>query len=129
MRYLGIDYGKKRIGLAISDGSGTLAFPFAQLPAGNSQLATETIADVVKKNDVKAIIIGIPLTFGGKESAQAKEIRQFAGKLANKVELPIGFENEMLTTKIASRKGDSKHIDASSAAIILQSYLDKENRK
>lgn len=129
MRYLGVDYGKKRIGLALSDDSGTFAFPFTQLTTGNLQLTIETIDDIIKNEDVEKIIIGIPLTFGGKESAQTKEVRQFAEKLANKVELPIEFENEMLTTKMASREGDSKHIHASSAAIILQSYLDKENRK
>jgi putative holliday junction resolvase len=129
MRYLGIDYGKKRIGLAISDEGGAIAFPRTQLTIYNSQLTIKSINDILKKEEVEKIVVGLPVTFGGKESAQTREARAFGEKLQKALQLPVEFENELLTTKMAFRGGVAKNkVDAASAAILLQSYLDKINR-
>lgn len=128
MRYLGIDYGKKRLGLALSDEEGGIAFPLSQLSAPGFQLAAKRIKEVIAKNNVEKIVVGVPVTFGGKESAQTVEARSFGKKLADTVQLPVEFENEMLTTKMALQGGVAKNrVDAASAAILLQSYLDKMN--
>ncbi len=130
MRYLGIDYGRKRMGLAISDEEGKIAFPRMQLTVYNLQLTTKIIRDIIEKDAVEKIVVGVPVTFGGRESAQTAEARAFGEKLQKAIQLPIEFENELLTTKMAVRGGVAKSkVDASSAAIILQSYLDRENRK
>ncbi len=130
MKYLGIDYGRKRIGFAISDEEGRIAFPRMQLTIYNLQHTTKIISDIIKKEDVEKVVVGLPVTFGGKESAQTAEARAFGEKLQKAIQLPVEFENEVLTTKMAVRGGVAKSkVDASSAAIILQSYLDKENRK
>lgn len=129
MRYLGIDYGKKRIGLALSDEEGNIAFPRTQLTTYNLQLTTKFIRDIIKKEGVEKIVVGLPVTFGGKESAQTAEARVFGEKLQKAVQLPVEFENELLTTKMALKSGVAKNkVDAASAAIILQSYLDRDNK-
>lgn len=129
MRYLGIDYGKKRMGLALSDEEGKIAFPRTQLITYNLQLTTKIIKGIIEKEGVGKIVVGIPVTFGGKESAQTVEARAFGEKLASAVQLSVEFENEILTTKMALKGGIAKsRVDAASAAILLQSYLDKMNR-
>lgn len=120
MRYLGIDYGKKRIGLALSDEEGYMAFPYSVVGT------VKTIVAVIKKEKIKKVIIGIPMTFAGKRSKQTDEVLVFGEKLKKLVQLPIEYKNEILSTALAERGGSDKNkIDASSAAIILQSYLDK----
>ncbi len=122
MRYLGIDYGEKRIGLALSDPEGRLAFPHDTV---------RNLADVVaaaKREGVGTIVVGLPISLGGGESNQAEEIRQFAVELSSAVELPIVFENEIFTSKIAEKMSPSVKADASAAALILQSYLDKQDK-
>lgn len=129
MRYLGIDYGKKRLGLALSDEEGNIAFPRSQLTTYNLQLTIKMIRSIIEKDGVEKIIVGLPVTFGGKESAQTAEARAFGEKLAGAVQVPVEFENEMLTTKMALKGGVAKsRVDAASAVILLQSYLDKMNR-
>lgn len=126
MRYLGLDYGKKRIGLALSDEEGKIAFPLSQLSALGFQLTAKRIQEIIAQKGVEKIVVGVPITFGGKESAQTVEARSFGKKLGSAVQLPVEFENEMLTTKMALRGGIAKNrIDAASAAILLQSYLDR----
>lgn len=120
MRYLGIDYGSKRVGLAVSDQGGIIAFPHGTV---------KTIADVVKiirLEKIGKVIIGFPLGHGGQETIQTKDTRVFAAALGKAVSLPIEFENEAFTTKIAKRHSPKSAVDASAAAIILQSYLDKQ---
>lgn len=122
MRYLGIDYGEKRIGLAFSDSGGKIAIPYSVVGSfGGVVLA-------VKKENIGKIVIGLPIGFSGKDTDQTKTIRKFAEALKKKVKLPVEFENEFLTTKIASQFSSKNKVDASAAAIILQSYLDKQNQ-
>jgi len=85
------------------------------------------IISLAKKEKVGKIVIGLPIGFSGRESAQALKTRKFAEEVKKKVKLPIEFENEILTTKIASVSSAKDKVDAASAAIILQSYLDKQS--
>ncbi|MDO8561107.1 MAG: Holliday junction resolvase RuvX [bacterium] len=125
MRYLGIDYGKKRTGLSISDEGGSIAFPHKTIP-GSEKLIT-ALKETIEKEKIGKIIIGLPIPFGGGESKQLLEVKKFASLLKKEINLPIEFENEVLTTKMAVRNGISaENLDKASAAIILQSYLDKE---
>lgn len=125
MRYLGIDYGKKRIGLSISDEDGKIAFPHKVLY--NRSSVWEEILSVVKKEKITKIIIGFPVPFSGKENPQTKEIRSFSKELEHKIKLPIEFQNEILTTKAAKEGSSKETLDASAAALILQDYLDKSH--
>ena len=130
MRYLGIDYGKKRIGLALSDEEGRLAFPHKTITNSDTSSVAKEVGKIAKKEGVSKIIIGLPITFGGKESEQTKKVKEFGAGLEKLLQLPVEYGNEVLSTKMAERSGSSKkNIDTASAAIILQSYLDKEKSK
>lgn len=120
MRFLGIDYGKKRIGIALSDPGGLIAFPHGTVKT------LKDIVALVKKEEPEAIVIGLPVPFGGRPSEQTREVRTFAARLREAVQLPIAFENEVLTTKIARRHAEPGKTDAAAAAIILQAYLDRK---
>lgn len=128
MRYLGIDYGEQKIGLALSDEQGTIAFPYGVVGG------LDEVCVAISKEDVGAVIIGLPLSSAGEEGKQAEETRRFAAKLANRLELQkadgreaviaVEFENELLTTKLAEQHTARDKAHASAAALILQSYLD-----
>jgi len=125
MRYLGIDYGSKRIGLALSDPEGKIAIPY--LTITNTKNAISDIIKIAKNENVIKIVIGLPISFSGGESKQAIEVKKFADGIKKATTLPVGFENEVLTTKLAKKEGIlQKHLDKAAAAIILQSYLDKQ---
>ena len=126
MRYLGIDYGDARIGIALSDPDGTIAFPQETIQNRGDNEVVRRISGFVKKEHIGHVILGLPISFDGGESEQTKKVRQFAIRLREKISIPLEFENEMLTTKIAKDGGVAKeHADASAAALMLQSYLDK----
>ncbi len=119
MRYLGVDYGKRRIGLALSDPEGKIAFPHG---------VVGHLSDVValaRTEGVGEIVVGLPRSSSGADTVEARSVRTFAAKLQSAVELPIAFEDERLTTKLARRHTPEANVDASAAALILQSYLDR----
>ncbi len=124
MRYLGIDYGEKRIGLAISDEEEKMAFPHAVLQNGGS-----TISDIMELcgvNKIKTVVLGESRNYKGEENSIMQKAHEFADDLeANG--LKVIFEAEVLTTMQAERiQGKKDDIDASAAAIILQSFLDRQ---
>lgn len=130
MRYLGVDYGLRRIGIAISDGEGKIAFPHSVILRETDESALRDVAALIKRESVEAVVIGVPLAFDGAETEVSARARAFGGKLKDAVNVPIFFENEALTTRMAKQSGASgKHKDQSAAAIILQSYLDRTNQE
>lgn len=126
MRYLGIDFGEKRIGLAVSDPGGKIAFPRnILLNSGNSRLGDQLKAFIAEEK-ISKIVIGLPLDLDQKETKESREARKFVTWLGTITSIPIVFENEMLTSRMADHPGVAAHkIDAASAALILQSFLDK----
>lgn len=124
MRYLGIDYGNKRIGLALSDEDGVFAFPY--LTIENTASALEEIRTVCEKEKVGKIVLGVPVPFSGGASLYTDEVRRWGETLFVSVGMPVAYENEILTTKMAIQEGIGKATaDQSSAALTLQGYLDK----
>lgn len=123
---MGVDFGAKRIGIAVSNPEGTIAFPREIIEGGAG--AVQRIADSAKREEAETIVVGLPLGQGGKDTDQTMRVRAFARELRRVVSMPIEFENELLTTRLA-RIGThgSKSPDASAAALILQSYLDKQH--
>ncbi|RKY07328.1 MAG: Holliday junction resolvase RuvX [Planctomycetota bacterium] len=131
MRYLAIDYGLKRTGLAVCDADETLASPLVVL-TGQSRLI-EKIRQVAADQAVDAIVFGLPLNMDGAEGDQAKRVRDFAAELIKQIELPLFFQDERLSSfdaekKLAAlgitRKKKKKHLDAIAAAAILQAFID-----
>ncbi len=126
MRFLGIDYGKKRVGLALSDESGTLAFPYKTL--FNSKDLIEEILKIYKKEKVDNIVLGRSQTLKGEDNPIMKDIKIFKEKLENKINTSIYLESEFFTTVEAFKiQGVNNNVDASAAAIILQRFLEKYN--
>lgn len=136
MRALGIDYGERRVGLAISDPTGTLASPLDTLvrrigrrpPIGR-------IVEIAGETEAEAIVIGLPLALDGTEPPIAADVRAFGSRLQERGDLPVHFVDERFTSVEAEavvrssglprRKREEKgRIDAAAAALILQSWLD-----
>lgn len=129
MRFLGIDYGEKRVGLALSDEGGKLAFPKEVIL--NSSDLVQYIAEAVEIENIDEVVVGESFDYKGVPNKIEKDIRNFIEELKQKIKIPINRQKEFLTS-VEARKGvDIKSskgkIDDSAAALILQRYLDKIN--
>lgn len=140
MRFVGIDLGLKRIGLAVSDASGTLARPLRTLTRGSSddEAAAAAIADAIavlarEEDGVAAIVVGLPKRLDGTETDLTTHVRRMVDRLRPLVRIPIALQDERLSSqeaesRLALRERDWRarkaRLDAASAAVILQDYLD-----
>ena len=123
MRYLGIDYGTKRVGLAVSDDTGEFAFPKGIVDTTQAAIA---ITKLCKEDAIGAIVIGESIATNEVHNELAPRVNAFKSKLALLTELPIFFEREGFSTVEAHRyQTDAGKRDDSAAAIILQRFLDK----
>jgi putative Holliday junction resolvase len=128
-RYLGIDYGFRRVGLALSDERGFMAFPYGVLDIAGMKPdnVIAHISELCKKEEVGTIVIGVPR---GLASMQDTEMTDHAIRFADilkALNIPIVLEEEFLTSKQASHSPTpKKQIDASAAALILQSFLERK---
>lgn len=121
---MGIDYGEKRIGLAITDEKKQFAFPYSVIE--NKSQIIKKIQEIIKKEAIKKIILGLPLDIAGRPNPVLKSVEKFKKNLEKVSGLSVEFENEIFTTKEAERiQGKHGKIDASAAALILKSYLAK----
>jgi putative Holliday junction resolvase len=127
MKYLGIDYGAKRIGISISDDEGRLAFPHSTVP--NDSRALETVSNIIIAEGASSVVVGESKNYKNEPNEIQKDIDEFVKKLeARGMELEISFEPEFMTSSQAERvTGKNEKIDASAAALILQSFLDRKN--
>ena len=138
MKYLGIDYGTKRIGVAVSDETGSLAFPLTTIHAGDAALGE--IIMIINKHEVEEIVLGESRDLEGKKNIVMKDIEQFKKDLAGLAQLPVRYEPEFFTSALAARQfapeaksrkdaPSQDKLDAAAAALILQSYLDRIGKK
>ncbi len=134
-RILGIDYGKKRLGLAFSDPTKTIASPFKMLLANKNHMETiKNLLEEIKSYEIEAILIGLPLHLSNLESKLSYFVRQFGKALEEESQIPVIYWDERLTSKqvekvliegAVKRKKRKQSIDVMSAILILQSYLDR----
>lgn len=123
MRYLGIDYGTRVLGLALSDTGGQFAFPLEVLP--NDSHILENIAHVIEEKKVGAIVIGDTRTDGGGANTLTERCERFASVLGERTKIPVSLVREAWSSFEAARFApDQKKRDDAAAAIILQRYLD-----
>ncbi|MES2930509.1 MAG: Holliday junction resolvase RuvX [Patescibacteria group bacterium] len=138
MRYLGIDYGTKRVGIALSDEGGEIAFPKAILK--NDMALIGGIKSIVEGESVAAIVLGESTDLSGTPNKIMGSIEEFKRNLEAEFGLPIYLQKEFMTTIEArgragkevmnarkTTKGEQNPADAKAAALILQRYLDKKN--
>jgi len=143
VRALGVDYGERRIGLALSDATGVLASPWkridndANVGAAVRRIAAEVNVLTAEPDGLDAIVIGLPRRLNGEDNDQTARVRKLAELLAREVALPIALQDERLTSHeadqlLAQRERDWRkrkpQLDAMSAALILQDYLDQRPR-
>jgi len=143
MRAFGIDYGERRIGLALSDVTGLLASPWktirndGNVGAAAQRLAIEVNALIAEPDGLAVIVIGLPRRLSGEPNEQTARVQKLAQLLREEVSLPIELQDERLTSHaadelLAHRERDwrkrKKALDAMAAALILQDYLDSHHR-
>lgn len=132
MRYLGIDYGTKKVGLALSDESGAMGFPHGVFP--NTGRLIDDILKLMEQKEVGAVVMGESRDYSGNDNPVAKAAREFAYLIERRSGIPVSLEPETLTTQEARRNFEgvrepgsgSAVVDAQAAALILTSFLDKQ---
>ena len=136
MRVLAVDPGSKRVGLAISDATGTIAQPLTTILSEPPETLGARIAELARRNDVDRIVVGLPLRLDGFSGPEAKAARVLAGEIRATSKLPVELVDERLTTAAAEksmlaggmrREKRRANIDRVAAALLLQSYLDRKD--
>ena len=135
MRYLGVDYGSKRVGLALSDEAGTMGFP-RSIILNTPRLVGEICALIAKEN-IGAVVIGESRNLAGGENTIAKDARALGALITERVGILVLYESEVFTSAEARRLPEKKtksrvpqrrvNVDSSAAALILTSYLSRTN--
>ena len=132
---LGIDFGTKRVGLALSDRSNMIASPYKTLNYVSEKDLITQLEIIVTKNDIEILVLGLPINMKGKDTAQTIKVRNFK-EILSALRIPIVYEDERLSSVSAInslmlqnvKTGHNKpEIDKTAAAIILQQYLDKNS--
>jgi putative Holliday junction resolvase len=125
MRVLALDYGSARCGCALSDPTGTLATPVEPILRPGTRKGLARIADLVRERGAERVVVGLPLSLSGGDSAQTAETRAFAARLAERVTVPVELYDERFTTLMASRDpGDPRASeDSRAAAHLLEGWL------
>ncbi len=126
-RVLALDYGSARCGCAISDPTGVLASPLEPVSAPATRRGLRRLRELVELRGVSRVVVGLPLSMSGRESAQTKETRAFAKTLAELLPVPVEVYDERLTTRLASRTGGRASEDSRAAAWLLESWLATQN--
>jgi putative Holliday junction resolvase len=136
MRVLGIDFGERRIGLAVSDPTGTLATPLPTLKRrAGKRPPWKELMDIARTKGIGALVVGLPLNLEGEETDWCRSVREFGTTLSNRTGVPVHYVDERLTSVRAERtirslglprkKREQKdRIDAAAAVLILQHWLD-----
>jgi len=128
MRILGIDYGSKRVGIAVSDETKSFAFPKVVLKNDKSLL--NEIRKICQENDIDEVVIGESQNYKMDDNEIMKKIRPFKENLENETGIKTVWEKEFMTSAEAERiQGKNEMLDASASALILKSYLDKQKNK
>ncbi len=136
MRRLGIDHGEKRVGLALSDETGTFAHPFETWERKDPAKLLDRLAELVEREGVGEIVVGLPLHLDGREGASARRARKLAERLRERTGRPVILWDERLSSLAAERalrdagvkaKDQKGRLDRVAAALLLSSYLDSRS--
>ena len=136
-RILAVDYGSRRVGLAISDSLGITSQMLDTLEVNSAKEAAKRIADIILKEDVSEVVVGMPLKMDGSRGSQAEQVEGFMGLLERTSGVRVVTWDERFTSVAAARtmrdtglklKGRKKKIDSIAASLILQGYLESLRR-
>ena len=129
MRVMGVDYGRERVGVALSDPLGKLATPLVVVKARDRDWALAELRRLAERHEAQALVVGLALNMDGSEGPAAAACREFGEILRKKTRLPVFYEDERLSTETARERllgqgRDLQDIDRYAAAVVLQSWLD-----
>ena len=137
MRYLGLDLGKKSLGLAISDRTGTIATFYKNIRYENEENLIKKLIEIINKENIDKLVLGYPKNMDNSEGFRTEETKEFKQKLEKQIDKEIILQDERLSTRMAesvlidadlSRKKRKKVIDGLSAVVILKAYLDRKEK-
>jgi putative pre-16S rRNA nuclease len=123
LRVLALDYGAARCGVAVSDPTGTLATPLDPVLKPGTKNGLKRLAELVAGLGAERVVVGLPVSLGGGDSAQTREARQFADRLKAAVTVPVELYDERFTTSLAEQAGGTAALDSRAAAILLDEWL------
>jgi putative holliday junction resolvase len=123
LRVVALDYGSARCGVAVSDPSGTLATPLDPVLRPASRTGLRRLARLVEELGAARVVVGLPLSLRGGDSAQTRETRAFAERLRAAVAVPVELYDERFTTTLAERGGGAAALDSRAAAVLLEEWL------
>ncbi len=137
MRILAVDPGSKRVGLAVSDPTATIAQALSTVPAEPAATLASRLAEIAKAQDARRIVVGLPLRLDGRRGPEAVAAKELADRLRQESGLPVELVDERLTTAAAERSliaGGVRRekrrlsVDRVAATLLLQGHLDRKNR-
>ena len=123
-KLIGIDYGTKRIGVAVSDDRGSIAFPKATFP--NDRTLIPTLIEMIRKENVSTVVVGESKNADGEDNSVMRNVRQFVGDLERGIAVTVVYEPEFYTSLQARRDTEKSLVDAEAATIILNSYIERK---
>jgi putative Holliday junction resolvase len=123
VRVVALDYGSARCGVAVSDPTGTLATPLAPVLRPGTRRGLARVAALVREHDAERVIVGLPVSLSGRDSAQTAETRAFAERLRGTVPVPVELYDERFTTRLAEQAGGRAALDSRAAAVLLEEWL------
>lgn len=136
-RVLAVDYGERRVGIALSDPTATIAQPLTVITRrAGKRPPVQAVADLVAEHEVTHIVVGLPLTLAGTDSDWTREVREFGRKLGERAGVDVTFADERMTSVAAERAVRSlglkrkererkERVDSAAAMLILQAYLNQ----
>jgi putative holliday junction resolvase len=123
LRVLALDYGAARCGVAVSDPTGTLATPLDPVLKPGTKKGLQRLRELVRELEVERVVVGLPVSLGGGDSAQTRETRHFADRLGSVVDVPVELYDERFTTSLAEQAGGNAALDSRAAAVLLDEWL------
>lgn len=126
MRVVALDYGSARCGVAVSDPTGTLATPLEPILRPNTRKGFNRLLKAIREQAPATVVVGLPLSLSGHDSAQTREARTFAETLGNALNLPVELYDERFTTALAQQRPGTSAEDSRAAAVLLEDWLAKQ---
>ena len=122
-RVVALDYGSARCGVAVSDPTGTLVTPLEPVLRPGTRRGLARVVALVREHHAERVVVGLPVSLSGRDSAQTAETRAFAERLRGAVAVPVELYDERFTTRLAERAGGSAALDSRAAAVLLEEWL------
>ena len=127
-RVVALDYGSGRCGVAVSDPTRTLASPLEAVRRPATRKGFNRLLAAIRAQEPALVIVGLPLSLSGSDTAQTTETREFAARLSGFVAAPVELYDERFTTRMAQQRAGSAAEDSRAAAVLLEGWLQRESR-